>query len=167
MARPALQLVDPDTGEITACPHCIEWERTYAELERKYRGALAQIGNLRADKDAEARQHELWPAAVGLFEFWKKATRHPKARWTADRFWTVQRFLAAENGPNECRWALRGLLGSDYHMKRGEYEKRKGPRYDEFERPFKDQPTFEKWRDAGMPSQETRDFFEWYEALPG
>jgi hypothetical protein len=168
LARAARKLhaVDQVTGELT-CARCLEWERTYAELERKYRGTLTQIGNLRADKDREARQHEFWPKAHALFDLWKQGTGKKRARWSADRFWKVQPFLAQDDGERECRWALLGLLESDYHMKRGEHANRKGPKYDEFERPFASQGTFERFRDMGAPSQATQDFLKWYDALPG
>lgn len=158
-----LRLVDPETGEITQCAGCHNWERTYHELEKKYRGALSQIGKLRADKEAEARQHELWPQAVELFDYWKFRTKHKKARWTGDRFWIVQPFLDRE-GFRDCRDALIGLLGSDFHMKRGEYAKRKGQVFDEFERPFSSQGDFERFREmAPQPHPDTVAFFEWYD----
>ena len=161
-----LRLVDPTTGEVTQCSGCHRWEQTYAELERKYRGALSQIGQLRADKEAEARQHELWPQAVELFDLWKLWTKHKKARWTSDRFWVVEKYLRNE-GYEDCQRALVGLLRSDFHMKRGKHKNREGRKFDEFERPFKDQTTFETYRDAvPSPSQETVEFFEWFDALP-
>jgi hypothetical protein len=139
-----------------------------AELERKYRGALSQIGNLRADKEREARGHELWPKALKLFELWRGGTHKKQARWTADRFWLIHPYLAQDNGERECRDAILGLLSSDYHMKRGAYENRKGPRYDEFERPFKSQGDFERFREmAPKPHSETVAFFAWLDSLPG
>ncbi len=161
MAAKALRLVDPTTGEITEeCPTCKEWAR-------KYHGAMAQLGRLRADKEAEAQQHDLWPQALRLFEWWKFATGHKKSRWTADRFWTVERFLR-EEGYADCVKALQGLFRSDWHMKRGKYTDREGSVFDEFERVFGTQAEFEKWRDAiPPPSKETIEFFDWFDRLPG
>ncbi len=166
MAEPQntpLRLVDPGTGifgDFDECPTCAEWQR-------KYNGLLSQLALLRADKEKEARQHDLWPQALRLFEWWKFATGHKKSRWTADRFWTVERFLR-EEGYADCVKALQGLFRSEWHMKRGKYQDREGSVFDEFERVFGTQAEFEKWRDSiPPPSQETVDFFEWFDRLPG
>ena len=169
MPRPALQLVNPETGEITACPHCADKDIVIEALKDKYQGLLLENARLKKDYEAEARSHQLWPIAHRIFTWWQEATGHKRTKWPGqkgERFWLLHRYLKEPNGHNEVRWAMAGFLASDFHHKRGEYADREGPRYDEFERPFKDQATFEKWRDRGMPSQETRDFFEWVDQLP-
>lgn len=154
-----LHLVDPETGEVTeeACPHCGNWETTYAELERKYRGALLQIGNLRADREAKARAHGKWQAAVSIFRYWQSLTGHSRADFTPDRFWIVEPFLAraderGEDGAAKCRSAIRGLIASDYHLKRGRHRNRSGKVYDDFWRPF-------QAKKDGGPSQDTFEGF--------
>lgn len=154
-----LHLVNPKTGEVTeeACPHCKDWETTYDELGRKYQGALLQIGNLRADRDAKARAHGKWQIAVAVFRYWQSLTGHERAEFTPDRFWILEPFLTraderGEDGAAKCRSAIRGLVASDYHMKRGRYANRDGKVYDDFWRPF--QAT-----KAGGPSQDTLEKF--------
>jgi hypothetical protein len=107
-SSPPLRLLD-EHGEIhESCPGCIEWEQTYRELERKYRGALSQIGNLRADKDAEAQAHQSWDKAVAVFWEWKIATGRMRSRWSADRFWLVHPYLR-DDGMAFCRAAVWGI----------------------------------------------------------
>lgn len=138
-----LHIVDAETGEaLDECPTCGEWAR-------KYNGALSQIGQLRADKDAEARAHENWPVAHAIFRYWQDKTGHDQAEFTGDRFWIVEPHLTraakkGKDGAAMCRSAIRGLCASDFHMTKG---------YDEFWRPFKtsaasphaSQDALEKW----------------------
>jgi hypothetical protein len=144
---PVLHLVDPATGEVhNECPACAETQATLKELTRKYHGALAQIGRMRADKEAEARQHELWPLAVNLFRLWQQEGDHPRARFTPERFWLLEPYLRRE-GYEDCVCAVRGCLASDFHTKRGRYATRDGTRHDALELIFRDQAHFERFRD--------------------
>jgi hypothetical protein len=154
-----LRLVDPETGLITeeGCPHCKNWETTYLELERKQRGLLLQIGNLRADRDAKARAHGKWQTALSIFRYWQSLTGHSRAEFTPDRFWIVEPFLTraeerGEDGAAKCRSAIRGLVASEYHMKRGQHRRRNGKVYDDFWRPF-------QAKKDGGPSQDTFEGF--------
>jgi hypothetical protein len=151
-----LRLVDPDTGEILAEPDC----RTCSEWARKYHGLLSQMGQLRKDLEAEARADEAWPTAIGIFRYWQRLTGHERASFTPERFALIEPILRdaakdpSRDGAAECRSAIRGLLASDYHLKRGRYARRDGPVYDEFWRPFatsankRSQDRFEQWRRA-------------------
>lgn len=161
MPEPArkLHLVDPISGEITeaGCPHCANWETTYQELERKQRGLLLQLGQLRADRDAKARAHGKWQAALSVFRYWQSLTGHSRADFTPDRFWILEPHLRraeerGQDGAARCRSAIRGLIASDYHMKRGRYARHEGKVYDDFWRPFQSK------KDGG-PSQDTFESF--------
>jgi hypothetical protein len=44
--------------------------------------------------------------------------------------------------------AIDAICQSDYHMKRGDYEKRNGPEYNDWENIFRSQEMFEKWLEA-------------------
>lgn len=82
--------VDPATGERIdnySCPDCKALEVDNRMLERELRGKRAHINRLEADRDAEARQHELWPRAVRLFDIWREASGHLRAEWNSERFW--------------------------------------------------------------------------------
>lgn len=109
MERPDLRLIDTETGEVhETCPNCVESERILAELERKYRGALSQIGNLRRDKAKEAEQHKLFPRARRLFDVWRRVCDHPRAKWTPDRFWEVEPRLRDYGEVRVCRAIMGG-----------------------------------------------------------
>lgn len=160
MGQPARLRVVDEHGELHdlgECATCREWQR-------KYQGVLLQLAQLRADKEAEAQAHQLWPQALKLFEWWRwRTNRDGRSRWTADRFWIVEPFLRRE-GYRDCWDALRGLTSSAYHMKLGRYADREGAKYDEFERPFKDQRTFERFREMiPRPDPKTVALFDWYD----
>jgi hypothetical protein len=100
--RPQLRIVDPETGEFhdQDCPNC-------AGLETEVRAWRTRYHNLKRDRNAEAREHKLFPEAKKLFDFWREECRHPRSKWTADRFWTLAPLLA-EYGMETCRQAIRG-----------------------------------------------------------
>jgi hypothetical protein len=140
-----LRLVD-EHGELhEECPTCREWELTYQELERKYRGALSQIGNLRADRDAEAAAHELWGKAIAVFTEWRIATGHMKSRWSADRFWLVHPYLR-DDGMALCRAAVWGIAA---HPNTRQVTKDYTEVYDDFELVFRNRATFERYACRG------------------
>lgn len=87
------------------------------ELLRKFTGQSRELGELRRDKDEEAREHEAWPMAVKLFEYWKQQTGHKRARWTEDRFWVVLPHLKKLGAAN-CAAAIAGLAFQHYEKPR-------------------------------------------------
>jgi hypothetical protein len=140
-----LRLVD-EHGEVhEQCPGCVEWQLTYSELERKYRGALSQIGNLRADKDAEAQAHQLWGKAIAVFTEWRIATGHMKSRWSADRFWLVMPYLR-DDGMAFCRSAVWGIAA---HPNRKQVTPGYSETYDDFELVFRNRATAERYARRG------------------
>ncbi len=156
-----LRLIDPDTGEVTdrECPGCAERDRAYHELERKYRGALSQIGNMRADKVAAAENHKLWGQAVSLWWEWKIATNRMRAKWGADRFWICQPFLASD-GWHLCRLAVWGIAA---HPNEKRITATYSEVYNDFELCFRNRSTFERYakRGAAILGQPPIDASEW------
>lgn len=171
MAEPARHLravhpgVDPESGEVVPeCPGCKERDRAHEEevagLQSTIRSLSAKLRYARQDADAKARADEAWPKALELFNYWMRRTGRStrpgrKAKFTEDRFRVVGKFIR-EEGLDQCKLAMDGLLASEWYTKRGKWENRDGPVYDEFERPFSKsdkrsaQANFELFRDAGQ-----------------
>lgn len=147
----ALHLVDASTGEIVkhGCPNCSELEDQLAGAENNVRSMRAQMAKLKRDDEQRAREHELWPKAVAVFRYWQGLTGHDKARFTPDRFWLLEPFIRREDSA-ACRAAIRGCVGSDFHMKRGAYANRKGALHDKLEQIFANQGRFEAFRDMDL-----------------
>jgi hypothetical protein len=154
MAERHLRLaVNPETGESVPlsdddCPLCKERDR---ELARQ----RTIIANLRRDKDAEARAHELWPKAVALFAEWKLATRKERSRWSADRFWLCQPYLASD-GFVIARWAVWGVA---YEPMRRQLPSGLWETYQDFELCFKSRGNFERYAKRGYANPEARAQF--------
>jgi hypothetical protein len=69
---------------------------------------------LRRDKEAEAREHELWDPACDLFSLWKRGTeriekKKRRIKFSADRFFMVLPFLK-KYGEEDCQQAIIGRL---------------------------------------------------------
>ena len=140
-----LRVVD-EAGQVhDQCPGCVKLEMTLSELERKYRGALSQIGNLRADKDEEARAHELWGKGVALFWEWKIATGKMRSKWTADRFWLCHPYLR-DDGFMLCRYAVWGVAA---HPNQKQVTVTYTEVYNDFELAFRNRATFERYTNRG------------------
>lgn len=91
---PQLVVLNPATGEqFPLSAHTQRMEDEIAGLQRDIRGWAARYRNLERDKEAEAAESPVWPAALRIFEHWKSACRHPKSSWTLDRFELVRPFL--------------------------------------------------------------------------
>jgi hypothetical protein len=131
----ALRLVD-EQGEIHPpddCPGCQAKEHELEELTRKMRGMARELGELRRDKDREAREHEAWPTILALFDYWREQTGHAKARWTGDRFW-IALPLWKEWGAGNMAAAIAGIAFDPNRkpMRNGKIEV-----YDDWETVFK------------------------------
>lgn len=149
MTEPStLRLVDTRTGEITedACPHCETKQFQLDELTRKYHGALAQIGRLRADREAEARSSQWWPIGISLFQDWKVASGRLRSQWNVQRFEDCMPYLR-DKGFAECRYAIWGLCAHPMVKKvTADFTEV----YDAFEIPFRNPGNFERYRDRGV-----------------
>lgn len=123
-------VVDTGTGEIlhsvdgeNACPQCAEHLETIAALETEKRGWRTRYQNLKRDKDAEARNHKLFPQAQEVFDYWRKATSKRvgadgekiprRSKFTPARFRQVEPFLR-EYGVEACLLAIDGAAFDPY-----------------------------------------------------
>ena len=122
-------------------------------LERALRAESRRYEELKRDKDAEARAHQLWPKAMACFEAWKKATDHRRAVWTTDRFWVIEPYLRKkEYGLDTCLRGIAGIAFDHFSVQRKNGSVR---HFDEFERVFADAKSLEEranaapkgWRD--------------------
>jgi hypothetical protein len=147
-AQPArhLRVID-DTGEVL--PEHPEIQRLEDEikgLERALKTEIRRYEELKRDKDAEARAHQLWPKAMDVFNAWRKATNHPRAVWTADRFWVIEPFLKKkEYGLAVCLRGVAGIAFDHFSVRRKNGTVR---HFDEFERVFADAKSLEERANA-------------------
>lgn len=146
-AQPARLRVVTDTGELLdQHPDVARLEDEIRGLQRALRAECRRYEELKRDKDAEARAHELWPKAMACFEAWKTATNHPRAVWTADRFWIIEPWLRKkEYGLETCLRAIAGIAFDCYSVQR----KNGSTRYfNEFERCLADAKSIEERANA-------------------
>lgn len=138
-----LRLVDPETGEITeqACPQCEYLQSQLDGAEKEIRAWRTRYANAIADKDREAREHELWPQAVGLFNYWRTLCGHPASKFTPDRFWLLAPFLK-RNGLELCH---RAVEGAAYDPMTRVQKNGAVKRYDDLDLIFRDQGKFESF----------------------
>lgn len=101
-----LRLVDPDTGELTAAPKLQELQDTVDGLQHTIRSQSATIGRLKRDLNPE-EDHDLFPAAKRLHDFWRERCNHPKSKFSPERFKEVLPRLK-EHGEGMCRRAIEG-----------------------------------------------------------
>lgn len=158
--------VDSQTGEIT-CSTCAAAGAEIAELrseraamadaldrreaevsglERDIRGWAYRYRELERDKEAEAKEHELFDVACDLFDLWRAAAgeaegraKPKKSKFSAERFFLILPMLA-KDGVDLCRRAIIGRTFDHFTAprKNGSIE-----HFHEFERIFKDRKEFE------------------------
>lgn len=140
-----------DNGEVihTECAGCRDRDDTIAGLERDIRGWTKRNADLVRAKNAEAEEHPCWDAALWLFDYWKRVCRHPRSRWSHDRFWLVEQFLEQKRWGKTlkarvalCRLAIDGAAYDAFRRTRrnGSVEI-----FDEWERIFANSGRFESF----------------------
>lgn len=144
MSAPALRLVNADTGELhdpEECLKCAHLEDVIKGLERDIRGWAARYAELNRDLSKQAREHPMYQDVQMLFGYWKRACRHPKSQFTADRFWLMQPFFD-RHGDALCRRAIDGAAFDCMTKQRrnGSWE-----RFDSVELIFRDEGKFESF----------------------
>jgi hypothetical protein len=144
VTRPALKLVNPETGEIHdpgECRECRHKDDVIAGLERDIRGWAARYAELRRDLVQEAKQHPMYDDVKAIFAYWKRACRHPRSQFSADRFWLIQPFFE-RHGEAMCRKAIDGAAFDPMTKRRknGSIE-----RFDSVELIFRDEGKFESF----------------------
>lgn len=138
-----LHVIDADTGEVVkdGCPNCAVLEDHIAGLERDIRGWTVRYANLKRDKDAEARDHELWPKAYEVFKYWRERCRHPRCKFTPERFALLLPFLN-DHGSEACQRAIDGAAFDPFVTRRKNGSLK---RHDGFELVFRDAGKFEEF----------------------
>jgi hypothetical protein len=131
-----LRVVDTSTGDVLdEHPEVLRLNDEIRGLQRALASESRRYEELKRDKDAEARAHQLWPKAMDIFGAWQKATNHPRSEWTADRFWTIEPFLRNRKyGLEVCLRGVAGIAFDHYSTPRKNGSIR---RFDEWERVFK------------------------------
>lgn len=92
---PPLIVVNPATGEQvgTLADARQELEDQVAGLQRDVRGWAARYADLKRDRDAEAKESPVWPAALRVFEHWRCECNHPRSEFSLDRFEMIRPHL--------------------------------------------------------------------------
>jgi hypothetical protein len=141
--KPALRIVS-DTGEILdQHPDVQRLEDEIRGLTRALKREIRLHEELKRDKDAEARAHQLWPKAMAIFAAWKIATGHSRSDWTPDRFWQIEPWLRNRKyGVEVCVRAVSGIAFDPFVSRRrnGTVE-----RHDSWELCFRDTCHVEKY----------------------
>lgn len=108
-------------GEVVQQIHTVEEARREIQrLTDLLHGAQRDINTWRVryadlvrDKDQEAQDHKQWPAALRLFQHWKRECNHPNSEWTTDRFWQALPMLTKYGEPM-CTAAIEGCAHDHY-----------------------------------------------------
>ena len=108
MSAPALRVVTADGELLDGCPTCEEKDDVIAGLEETVRRLGSTITKLRRDREADAKNSDLWPTVQALYEFWKQECRHPRASLDVTDFEQAERFVR-KHGEELCRRAIRGI----------------------------------------------------------
>lgn len=112
VARPRLVTAHGEVIEDAALT-IVRLQDELAQAARTIRGQAWQIGELQRDRDAEARDHQLWPTALEQFHYWREVCKHPRSRWAPDKFWAWLPF-AKEFGELKCKAAIAGAAFDHY-----------------------------------------------------
>lgn len=124
-----LIVVNPDTGERvgTLADHTQRLKDEVAGLQRDVRGWAARYGDLKRNKEVEAKDSPVWPAAVRVFEYWRRLSGKTKRTvFTLDRFELVRPWLEKLGDPKAdpaqrleeaealCKLAVDGIVFDHY-----------------------------------------------------
>lgn len=90
-----LIVVNPETGERMGnlADYTQELDDVIAGLQRDVKGWAARYAELKRDKDAEAQESPVWPAALRVFDYWRQQCKHPRSEFSLDRFEMVRPHL--------------------------------------------------------------------------
>ncbi len=111
----ALRVIDSN-GEVSdyqGCPHCRELQDQLDGAGKEIRGWRTRYAMLKRDKEGEARDSQLWPAAISLFKQWQTEANHPRSQWTAERFFLAEPFIR-RHGIELCGQAVKGHVFDPY-----------------------------------------------------
>jgi hypothetical protein len=119
-ARSHLRVVDIDTGEaLEEHPEIQGLLDEIAGLKRSLAAESRRYAELKRDKEEEARNSQLWPTAVRIFQAWQKATGHSRMAFDYKRFELVAPHLKRKgHGPEYCLAAVAGRVYDHYSSTR-------------------------------------------------
>jgi hypothetical protein len=101
---PEMIVVDPDGMRVGVLGDFVQkLEDEIAGLQRDVRGWAARHAELKRDKDAEAEESPVWPAALRVFKYWRTACKHPRSEFTLDRFEMIRPHLEKLAAPGKDR----------------------------------------------------------------
>jgi hypothetical protein len=108
---PQLRIVT-EHGEVVEepCPNC-------AGAEKEVRAWRMRYANLKREVDNELEGHELFPEAKRLFDFWRERCKHPRSKFTAERFEQCLPHLR-DLGADLCKRAIEGIAYDPYITRR-------------------------------------------------
>lgn len=103
-AEAMLLVLNPANGETKPLiEYTQELEDHIAGLQRDIRAEHVRYENLKRDKDAEARESPVWPAAVRIFDYWRRECNHTRSEFSLDRFEMIRPFLERLSAPKRGR----------------------------------------------------------------
>lgn len=133
---------DPETGELEdGCSTCRGLLDQVAGLERDVRAWRARYAELARDRERDAREHPSWDAINSLFAHWRSTCRHPRSRFTADRFWEAEPIFR-RYGDEMCRRAIDGAAFDPFVTARKNGTRK---RHDDWELIFRNAGKFEEF----------------------
>lgn len=113
-----LHVVDTETGEVQpGCVSCDALKDQLAGANKDIAAWRSRYAMLKREKDAQARDHEHWPAISALFDEWRTECRHPRSKFTPDDFWLCLPFFE-EHGRHMCRLAILGAAFDCFKTRR-------------------------------------------------
>lgn len=134
-----LIVVNPDTGERIGmlADHTQPLLDQVAGLQRDVRGWTQRHAELKRDKDAEAAKSPCWPAALRVFDHWRRECKHSRSVFTLDRFELIRPWLEKlgdkQADPETrlaeaeamCKLAVDGIAFDPFITKRGNGTKKR------------------------------------------
>jgi hypothetical protein len=103
---------------------------TIAGLQRDISGWTIRHAELKRDKEAEAQESPVWPAALRVFDYWRQQCKHLRSEFSLDRFEMIrphlERLSAKKRGRSDdpkarlehaeavCKLAVDGIAHDPY-----------------------------------------------------
>jgi hypothetical protein len=126
-----------------------------AGLQRDIRGWTIRYRELERDLAADARAHECWPIGERVFREWRRACKHPRSVWTADRFWTAAPFLSdpryGDTPITRELLAMRAIAGAAYDCYATKRRNGSVKRHDDWDLIFRSAGKFEEFACRAPP----------------
>ena len=109
---------DPRTGEIKGGSHrCHTLEAQLAGAERDISAWRIRHRNLEEKVSTDIQDHPLYEEVKQLFDYWRHACKHPRSRFTKDRFEAALPYYE-KYGEEMCKRAIDGLAYDPWRTQR-------------------------------------------------